>query len=256
MGQALHTKLVLAVDIVDFSKQDNRFQQKMREGVYTILGNTLQESIGINLDDLDHEDRGDGAFVLIPPETDKSRLIDPLIERTYAEIRQHNEMSSFRSQIRLRMVLHSIDVHRDERGWVSTDLNDAFRLLNCTALRSALEEDPRCLLGVIVSPAFHAVLKHGYGAINPDDYWEVPVERTHMPMPGWIRLLGGSGTSHSSAQRPAPESEAPEETRTRHAPTPQAPTRASAAQIFHGPTTVDGDVVGGDKTTTNNWGRG
>ncbi|MGW5642594.1 hypothetical protein ACWEV3_16585 [Saccharopolyspora sp. NPDC003752] len=241
----LQTRLALAVDVVDFSKQDNRFQQNMRAGVYDVLSSTLTESIGMSLDDLDHEDRGDGVFVLIPPESDKTRLIDPLLDRLHTELRQHNDLASFRSQLRLRAALHSVDVHRDNKGWVGSDLNDAFRMLNCDAIRSALRDRPACVLGVIVSPAFQSVIKHGYGAINPADYAEVPVERTHTPMSGWLRLVGEAGATQNSPIHQQPQS---------RAPAAHDPTTSRAGTHFHAGVSVRGDLVSGDKTV-HHWGQ-
>ncbi|MCK2240837.1 MULTISPECIES: hypothetical protein [unclassified Crossiella] len=181
---------IVVVDIAKFGTRDDRFQLLLRSGLAAVLKQAFEES-GIDWDELAIEDRGDGKCLLIPASVSKVRLLDPLISRLAVALRQHNQFTSEQGQIRLRMSVHAGEVHRDRDGWSGTDLNFAFRLVGSEALYEVLAAVPEAELVVIVSEAIHnAVVRHGYGAVDPASFHQIEVQRKEVSAEAWVHVPG------------------------------------------------------------------
>ena len=222
---------IMVLDVVGFGGRDDRFQQWIRRDLDELVSDAFKVS-GLVLSDMVLEDRGDGMVILIPATVSKMRLLDPLVDRIEVLLRQHNDAVSDQRRIRLRLALHAGEIAGDGRGWVGTELNTAFRLVDSEPIRAALEEHPEAQLAVIVSDLIHQlVIRHGHGAVRPSDYVRVSVKAKELVMDAWIRVTGRHVTPS-----------APVEPRTE---------RRSATDgggtTFNGPITVGGDFVGGSK---------
>ncbi len=150
---ALH-RAILGVDIESFADQrrTNPDQMVMREGLYRCLRTAFARS-GIAWTACYHEDRGDGALILIPPEVPKNLLAAHFPQELSIALRSHNKAHAAESQIRVRLVVHAGEVYRDSYGVAGTAINVAFRLLEAGALKQALLETPG-LVAVIASQWF------------------------------------------------------------------------------------------------------
>ena len=105
------------------------------------------------------EDRGDGAFVLIPQAVPKSRLVTRLPAQLADSLERHNASCPAPEQIRLRMALHAGEVHYDAHGVAGAAINMAFRLLEARPLKRALaaSSGARRSTSRISSPGLHQV---------------------------------------------------------------------------------------------------
>ena len=63
-----------------------------------------------------HEDRGDGAVIVVPPTISTLRVVDPLIPELAARLRQYNRRASEVVRIQLRVALHVGPVGKDAEG--------------------------------------------------------------------------------------------------------------------------------------------
>jgi hypothetical protein len=103
----------LGVDIEGYGAgRDNPDQLAMRDGLYRCLHSAFEKS-GISWEACYHEDRGDGVLVLIPPEIPKGSLVIPLLQELAAALRLYNEGRDVGARIRIRLVLHAGEVHRE-----------------------------------------------------------------------------------------------------------------------------------------------
>src|SRR5262249_45715 len=121
----------------------------MREELYRILERAFDGS-GIPWSACFREDRGDGALVVIPPGIGARGIIDPLPERLHSLIRRHNHVSSAAADIQLRVAAHLGPVDHDGHGFVGTDVDFLFRMLDAGPFKNALA-DARADLALIVS---------------------------------------------------------------------------------------------------------
>ncbi|TDB85222.1 hypothetical protein E1264_22000 [Actinomadura sp. KC216] len=148
-------RAIICVDIERFTRPGLNDLQRadMRRGLYESLERAFTWA-GISSDDRYHEDRGDGAFYLVPTEGPQARLVEPLPFHLAAELGRHNRAVGADTRIRLRVALHAGYVHHDPKGVVGTALNEAFRLLDAPEVKKELEDAPGDL-AFIASARFH-----------------------------------------------------------------------------------------------------
>jgi hypothetical protein len=85
---------LFAVDIAGFTRSDcdDEIRLYLHEQLYEILHRAF-DGTGIPWADCFHEDRGDGALIVVPPGIPGEGLIDPLPARLRSLIRRHNRIS-------------------------------------------------------------------------------------------------------------------------------------------------------------------
>jgi len=115
-GPAVH-RTIIAVDVEGFGDphRTNPNQVAVREGLYRAMREAFRLA-GIPWTDRDHEDRGDGMFILVGPDVPKSLFVESLPSALIAALRSHNAAHTDSERIRLRMALHAGEVHYDDHG--------------------------------------------------------------------------------------------------------------------------------------------
>jgi class 3 adenylate cyclase len=229
---------MIVVDVVGFSRRDDRFQRRIRLALKEILADAYADA-GILPGQVVTEDRGDGKAMLISADVSAYRLIDPLVSRIDVGLRQHNEASSEQGRIRLRMALHQGQVQRDADGWVGSDLNTVFRLADCAPLRAEVIRIPDSSLFLVVSDSiYQSIVRHGHGAIDPRTYHQVRVENKETETTAWIHVPATTFPGSAGRQQVQPPPTVP----------PALPPSIGGG-MFTGPVVAGGDVVGRDKHT-------
>jgi hypothetical protein len=195
-----------AVDIAGFSRpdRDDEIQRHLRRSLYQILKETFGQC-GIwwdNNDDLLHEDRGDGVLIVIDARIPTGYLIDPLVDRLRSRLRRYNRVSSAAAAIQLRMALHAGQVSRDANGFAGEAVIQLCRILNAAALRRALADSEADLALIVSDYVYNAVIRHGPGLIDPDDYSPVRGSVKKTRIRAWASIPGsGPLCSPKSAGR-------------------------------------------------------
>ena len=133
------------------------------------------------------EDRGDGIFVLLPPEVPKSLLVELLPPALVAALTAHNRTHPDEERIRLRMSVHAGEVLYDPYGVTGKAVNWAFRLVDAEPLKAALASSPGVLAIIASSWFFHEVIRHAGADVAPS-YRPVLVRAKDDTQPGWICL--------------------------------------------------------------------
>lgn len=257
-AEALH-QTIFALDVAEFGRleRSNPIRVGLRASLYHLLRQAFEDS-GIDWKGCKREDRGDGVLVLADPATAKARFIDPLITRLTAGVKHHNNAASELAQIRLRVALHAGEVLADKHGYVGEDLNFTFRLLDSDPLREALKEAPSGLALIVSDAIYQAVVRQGYGAIDPSQYRPVQVHRKETAAQAWIHVPGRAAQAPGSAARPAPDNHDDPD------PDPAARQTPGSGATFAAPrrggiyvardVNANGDVVAGDKIVHNDTG--
>jgi DNA-binding LytR/AlgR family response regulator len=196
---AMH-RTIFVVDVAGFGhhSRTNRDQMTIRDGLYGALRGTFRD-MAIPWNACDHEDRGDGVLVLIPPEVPKCRVVDAFPERLVAALHGYNEGRRDEEQIRLRLALHAGEVHYDDHGVVGAAVNLAFRLLDSSVVKETMAGCTSVLAVVSSVWFFEEVIRHSPAA-KPDAYRQVHVTEKETSTPAWIRLSDGGIGSGSMAQ--------------------------------------------------------
>ena len=152
-GKAVHRTIVV-FDVERFGdhRRTNSHQRAVREGLYRSVGKAFIQS-RLPWRREDREDRGDGIFVLVPPEFPKSLLVESLPSTLVTELSAHNRTHGDEERIRLRMSLHAGEVVYDENGRTGKAVNWAFRLIDAEPLKTELAKSPG-VLAIIASSWF------------------------------------------------------------------------------------------------------
>ena len=184
-GLAVHRTIVV-VDVEGFGdrRRTNRHQVAVRDGLYGAMRDAFGRA-RIPWDDCDHEDRGDGMFVLVPAEVPKGLLVESLPSALVMALNAHNTTHPDPEQMRLRMALHAGEVRYDEHGVTSAAVNLAFRLVDAGALKAALASSPGVLAVIASSWFFEEVVRHSGGVA---EYRPVEVAVKETRTTGWICL--------------------------------------------------------------------
>jgi hypothetical protein len=185
--RAVHRSIVV-VDVERFGdeRRANWHQVAVRYGMYQAMERAFDHA-GIPWSGCDHEDRGDGVFVLIPAEVPKELLAESLPRALAAELDRHNGTHIGPEQIRMRMAIHAGEVRYDRHGATAAAVNLAFRLLNADALKAALASSPGVLAVITSSWFFQEVVRHN-PACDATAYRRVRVAVKETTAIGWIYL--------------------------------------------------------------------
>ncbi|TDD84661.1 NB-ARC domain-containing protein [Actinomadura rubrisoli] len=189
---SLH-RTVLGVDVEGFCAPGRTVpdQISVREALYRAMREAFGRS-GIPWDACRHEDRGDGALVLVPPDVPKERLSGELPRELAMALDEHNSASGPNARIKLRMALHAGEVHSDPHGVVGTCVNLCFRLLDSAPCKEALARSDGPLAVVVSEWFFEEVVRHHPGS-DPGDYKRFRVRVKEARATGFVRLVDGSG---------------------------------------------------------------
>lgn len=233
-------RTIFVVDVEGFGNRDrnNRHQATVRDGLYRTVEEAFREA-EIPWDADACEDRGDGMFVLIPPEVPKSLFVEALPTALVAGLQAYNGTRVLQEQIRLRMALNAGEVIYDRHGVTGASINLAFRLVDARPLKDALARSSGALAIIVSSWFFEEVVQH----LAIDDsvrYTPVSVVIKETNTTGWVCL----------PDHPFPATAVLETLPTVSTPVPQSPYKGLRAferadrDLFFGRAKVVRELVG------------
>ncbi|MEV4056277.1 tetratricopeptide repeat protein [Amycolatopsis sp. NPDC049688] len=184
---AVH-RTVLVVDVEGFGDHHraNHHQVAVRDTMYETLRRAFRKA-GISWDTCYHEDRGDGVFVLAPPDTPKSVFADVLPAALVEGLNAHNRRAAPEERIRLRMALHAGEVRYDSHGVTAASVILTFRLADSQPLKTALANSPGVLAIMVSAWFFDEVVRHSPDG-SPGTYRPFVVEAKETHTIGWVCL--------------------------------------------------------------------
>ncbi len=184
---------VFAVDIVGFTRPDR--DDDIRRYLHVKLYEYLQvafDSSGIPWQDCFSEDRGDGALIVVPPGISFKGLIHPLPERLRGHIRRHNHVSRESASIQLRTAAHIGPVEYDGHGFVGTDVNFAFRMLEARPIKRMLAASGAELCLAVSDYVYRGLVCRYPSLVHPDTFRSVRFQAKNTRARAWTYLPGAS----------------------------------------------------------------
>jgi hypothetical protein len=182
---------LFAIDIAGFTDpcRDEHIQLYLREMIYRILERAFNGA-GLPWRECQHEDRGDGALIIIPAVLPVDALADPLPERLHGLVRVHNRVSAERARVQVRAAAHIGMVYRDDHGFAGDSVSHLCRLLESPRLKHLLAASGS-ELGLIASAYFYdnVICRHPT-LVDPAAFQPVAVDLRHAQTTGWVQLLG------------------------------------------------------------------
>jgi len=196
-------RTIVVVDVEGFGDQrrTNRHQVAVRNGLYQIVAEAFQQS-GIPWDVNACQDRGDGIFILLPPEVAKSLLVESLPSALVMGLRAHNATRPREEQIRLRMALHAGEVNYDEHGVTAASINLTFRLIDAAPVKAALAASPGVLAIIVSYWFFEEVVRH-IASADAASYRPVAVVVKETSTTGWMCLPEDPASAREASQAAA-----------------------------------------------------
>jgi tetratricopeptide (TPR) repeat protein len=184
-GQAVHRSIVV-VDVEGFGDPRRTLPHQVgtRAALYRVVAEALRVA-EVPWEDCYHEDRGDGVFVLIPPEFAKALLVEVLPRALVRELRRHNDTGPAAQRTRLRVVVHAGEVVFDRHGVTSAAVTTAFRLLDAPPVRQALTESPGLVALVVSSWIFDEVVRHS-SVLDAATFRPAPVQVKEVRSTAWV----------------------------------------------------------------------
>lgn len=188
----------LVVDLRGFGMLTNPQQLAARQLMYSQLAAAFTSG-GIVWTDCAQEDRGDGVLIVVPTSVPKSRLLGPVLDQLVDP--------QTRWPRPVRIALHAGDIHHDGKGFVGSDVNHVFRLVNSAVLHEALERTIGTCAVLISNELHQGTVRHGYDTIDPRSYFQVSLAEKETRADAWLRIPGDDQAaeqiSRGSRRRPA-----------------------------------------------------
>lgn len=184
---------IVAIDLEGSTTRTNPVKGELRRIMYDLLERSL-DAVPITANHLEPlTDRGDGVLVLIRPHDDvpKTVLLDRLIPLLAALLTEHNAaVTDPALRMRLRAVVHAGEVHDDSRGFYGEAIDVAIRLLDATAVKTALRQAKSPLVLVVSEEIYFAIVAHGY--VDSDRYRPLArhVRVANKQHRGWVCIPG------------------------------------------------------------------
>jgi hypothetical protein len=192
---------MLAVDIVGFTRnsRSDDIRRYLHERLFAYLEKAFDSS-GIPWAGCLTEDRGDGALIVIPPQTPAGGLIGELPENLRRLVRAHNRLSAEAAGMQLRAAVHIGPAEHDGHGFAGSDINLLFRMLDARPLRHALAGS-RAELVLMVSDDLYRSLAD---RASPGAFQPVRFQVRQTRGRAWIYLPGLpmlAGTASQDTER-------------------------------------------------------
>jgi class 3 adenylate cyclase len=184
--RSTHTAL-MAVDICAFGdRHDEDVQLHLREKMYELLAETFKMT-QLPWERAYHEDRGDGALIILPPAVPAEALLDPLAHHLHALLRRSNRFASDAARLRMRVAIHSGEVYADPHGVAGHAVILLFRLLNCGRFKKMLAAGGADV-ALIVSASLYHDTTHRAGLVDAVSYQQITVRNKETSTRAWVWL--------------------------------------------------------------------
>jgi hypothetical protein len=181
---------LFAVDVAGFnsSNRDDDIQVYIHKSLYDMLEIAFDRA-GVPWRECMYEDRGDGAFVVIPPTISAANLIHPIPDKLVSLVRRHNRVSCDAARIQLRVATHVGPVHHDGHGFIGHDVNFLHRMLEAPALKRMLIETSAEMAFVTSRYLYENIVVRRPSLIDPDVFKPLTVRVKETRTRAWAYPL-------------------------------------------------------------------
>jgi len=182
---------ILLTDITAFGSRNRNDDDRraVRRQIHDLLPEAF-ESSNVRWLECYKEDRGDGSLIVVPPTVPVSSLVDSVVDRLAAALRQHNHQASDAVRIQLRAALHVGPVTRDLTGMTGQAIIHTARLVESGTLRRHLKETGADLGFIASAFVYDNVIKQRGGSMDAADYKRVRFRAKESMVTAWIHLAG------------------------------------------------------------------
>jgi hypothetical protein len=186
---------LFAVDIADFTgpERDDDIRLHLHEELYEVLERGF-DGASMPWASCFHEDRGDGALVVVPPGIACKGVIHPLPERLRGLIRRHNHVARDAAAIQLRAAAHIGLVDHDGHGFVGSDINFLFRMLQARPVKRAIADSGAEFALIVSHYVYRNVVCRYPSLVSPEAFESVRLQLKGTDARAWTYTPGHAPT--------------------------------------------------------------
>ncbi|WP_430781762.1 CATRA conflict system CASPASE/TPR repeat-associated protein [Actinoplanes sp. G11-F43] len=150
-------RIGFAVDITGYGSRPGSWQRAARRQLQDLLEQVV-EDLGLTMDQVHLQSRGDGTFVVLPPELSPAAAL-PVLLRGWRNLLAHRPITAADGlRLRLAVGMGAMSPASDGFGFVGAEIVQINRLLDSNALRRAAKDDPiAALIAVITDQLYQSV---------------------------------------------------------------------------------------------------
>jgi len=183
-------RVIVACDVEGSTSRTNPARAALREDMYDLIEAALIECAITEDVREPFYDRGDGAMLLLHPVdgVPKTLLLHSFVPILSENLAEHAATFPGR-MFRLRVAIHSGEVHFDDRGVFGEDIDLTFRLLNSRDLKHRLQETNAPLVLAVSDHIHRSVIRHGYDGIDGSTFEPaICLQVAEQRHTGWVQI--------------------------------------------------------------------
>ncbi|MFC4011319.1 hypothetical protein ACFOY2_29110 [Nonomuraea purpurea] len=186
---------LLAIDVVGYGKGDDQRHRSIQRVLLELLNEAADAAV-LHRKRWTIQSTGDGELAIIPLTESERRLVDEFIRHLDRLLTQHNAWHIEAARLRLRVAVHVGVVGPGDNGYTGQAVVQVKRLLECGALRKAVEAAPEANIVLVVSDEIHrGMISQGYTTYRSDDFRRVRVGLKEYRGQAWIHVVAGKATT-------------------------------------------------------------
>lgn len=182
---------ICLTDMTGFSDSSRRDEDRrsMRKAMYRMLEDAFSDS-GVPWHSCYWEDRGDGALIIVPPRIPTNAVVNAVVVRLAAVLRQHNRQVSAATHISLRVAIHVGPVTADSRGVSGHAIDQAARLVEAAPLKRRIANTVADL-GLAASEfVYDTAISPNCGSDELTEYQKIQFQAKKSKAVAWMYLSG------------------------------------------------------------------
>jgi class 3 adenylate cyclase len=183
-------RIIVTCDIEGSTTRTNPAKAVLRADMYDLLEAALLDCE--ITDDLREPffDCGDGTMILLRPAdvVPKTMLLHTFIPALSERLAEHGAIHPDR-RFRLRVAMHSGEVHFDRQGAFGEDIDITFRLRDAPELKSRLQRTDAPLVLVVSDHIHRSVVRQGYDGIDRHAFERsICLQVAGQRQDGWVHI--------------------------------------------------------------------
>ncbi|WHM40033.1 hypothetical protein [Streptomyces sp. BPTC-684] len=186
-------QLCFAVDIEKYSAHRNADMIRLQRALLRIMRAACVRA-EVDWYSCGRQAQGDGYLLVLPPDTDETRvvprLMDGLADALAVVNREESVSAPDRPPLRTRMraAFHHGVLHEADSGYAGSAVVELFRLLDSDPLRALLTDEQATDLVIAFSDRLYQDLAvHGYEGLSPTGFEQLQVKVKQFTGTAWIR---------------------------------------------------------------------
>lgn len=182
---------ICLTDITAYSNSSRRDEDRrlLRQAMYRMLEDAFNDS-GVSWRSCYWEDRGDGALIIVPPSIPTSAVVDAVVVRLAAALRQHNRRVNAATRISLRVATHVGPVTADARGVSGHAIDQAARLVEAAPLKRQIARTAADLGLAASEYVFDTVISQDHVPEELTGYQKIKFQAKGSKLVAWMYLSG------------------------------------------------------------------